>query len=94
MEKKKEESTARVLPPEQNAQPTSGTGADLVDTTKEVDADDAIHQQETMPVVSGKELDEDELVHSMPEAETAVDINQEIDPDDLVHQKDELLPDQ
>lgn len=73
---------------------TSTGSNNAADEAKEVDADEAIHEQETLPVVSGEEQDADELVHSIPDSESVIDNTNEIDPDDLVHKKDDLLPDQ
>ena len=96
MEKQKtDESVKSGLQVEADNKPhTSTTGNNAVDEAKEVDADDAVHQQEITPDVSGEEQDEDELVHSMPESESVIEAENEIDPDDLVHKKDDLLPDQ
>ena len=96
MEKQKtDESVKSGLQVEADNKPhTSTTGNNAVDEAKEVDADDAVHQQEIAPDVSGEEHDEDEQVHSMPESESVIEAENEIDPDDLVHKKDELLPDQ
>ena len=99
MEKQKtDESVKSGLQVEADNKPhTSTTGNNAVDEAKEVDADDAVHEQEIAeiaPDVSGEEQDEDELVHSIPESESVIEAENEIDPDDLVHKKDELLPDQ
>ena len=93
MEKHKtDESVKPGLQIEEDTKPQTGTDNNADDETKETDADDAVHQQETATAVSGEEQDADELVHSMPEP--VVDTNNEIDPDDLVHKKDGLLPDE
>ena len=95
MEKHKtDESVKTGLQIEADTKPQTGTDNNAVDETKETDADDAVHQQDIAPAVSGEEQDADELVHSMPDSESVIDNTNEIDPDDLVHKKDDLLPDQ
>lgn len=96
MEKKTDESVKTGLQIEGDTKLQTVTGTDTAanDETKETDADDAVHQQDIAPAVSGEEQDEDELVHRMPDSESVIDNTNEIDPDDLVHKKDDLLPDQ
>ena len=59
---------------------------DYIPPEKEIDPDELVHEQETIPDID-EEQDMDDLVHSVDIPDTNED--DELDIDDLVHEKNE-----